>query len=114
MDIADKLQLKPGHSIRLVDPPEGLSLDLALSPDDAADALLVFVRSSAELARDATQIVEHARADRLTWVAYPKSGRLDTDLDRDGLAAALRRLGLRPVRQVALDETWSALRFRPA
>ena len=55
-----------------------------------------------------------ARQDRLAWVAYPKAGKLGTDLNRDILAALLTAEGVQPVRQVAIDETWSALRFRPA
>jgi hypothetical protein len=41
-------------------------------------------------------------------------GRLGTDLNRDVLAALLTERGVQPVRQVAIDETWPALRFRPA
>ncbi len=33
---------------------------------------------------------------------------------RDLLSAALTGEGVQPVRQVAIDEVWSALRFRPA
>ena len=33
---------------------------------------------------------------------------------RDRLAAALAEQGVQPVRQVSIDGTWSALRFRPA
>ena len=43
-----------------------------------------------------------------------EAGKLGTDLNRDTLAAALAVEGVQPVRQVAIDETWSALRFRPA
>jgi hypothetical protein len=53
-------------------------------------------------------------ADRLAWIAYPKAGQLDTDLNRDVLGKLLEEEGVRPVRQIALDEVWSALRFRPA
>jgi hypothetical protein len=56
----------------------------------------------------------HDSRSRLAWVAYPKSGQLGTDLNRDRLAAALKTEGIRPVRQVALDDVWSAPRFRPA
>jgi hypothetical protein len=52
--------------------------------------------------------------DRLAWIACPKAGKLGTDLNRDILAALVADRGVRPVRQVAIDETWSALRFRPA
>jgi hypothetical protein len=47
------------------------------------------------------------------WIAYPKAGKLGTDLSRD-ILAALTAEGIQPVRQVTVDETWSALRFRPA
>jgi hypothetical protein len=76
--------------------------------------VLVFVRSSEELGRFLPDVVNPARADRLTWVAYPKGGQLGTDLNRDRLAGVLRTEKIQPVRQVALDATWSALRVRPA
>jgi hypothetical protein len=45
------------------------------------------------------------------WVAYPKANR--TDINRDKLWPILAEHGFRPISQVALDATWSALRFRP-
>ena len=41
----------------------------------------------------------------------PKGNR--TDINRDSLWPILGELGLRPVTQVAIDQVWSALRFRP-
>ena len=75
--------------------------------------VLVFVTKVADLDRLAAPMVEAARADRLAWVAYPKAGQLGTDLNRDILAKELQKRGAQPVRQIALDEVWSALRFRP-
>jgi hypothetical protein len=65
-------------------------------------------------ARVAGPAVEAARHDRLAWIAYPRAGQLGTDINRDSLVASVAELGIRPVRQVSLDEVWSALRFRPA
>jgi hypothetical protein len=45
------------------------------------------------------------------WIAYPKGGR--ADINRDSLWPRLAAHGLRPITQVAIDETWSGLRFRP-
>ena len=45
--------------------------------------------------------------------AHPKAGQLGTDLNRDILARSLTDRGVQPVRQVAIDEVWSALRLRP-
>jgi len=79
--------------------------------DDAAS--LFIVSNAHSLESLVTRIVASAVADGLTWVAYPKAGQLRTDLNRDVLAAFLIERGTRPVRQIALDATWSALRFRP-
>jgi hypothetical protein len=58
-------------------------------------------------------VIGAARAGRLAWIGYPKGGKLGTDLNRDRLAQALACHGIQPVRQVSIDGTWSALRFRP-
>lgn len=48
------------------------------------------------------------------WIAYPKqsSRRYRADVNRDSLWELLKEFGIHPVRQVAIDEDWSALRFR--
>ncbi len=107
-----KLQLKPGQAVRVLWEPDGL--ELGLPKDEASPAVLVFVTTFAEAEERTGPAVEAALADELTWVAYPKAGKLGTDLNRDSLAAFMTSRGVRPVRQVALDDTWSALRFRPA
>jgi phage-related baseplate assembly protein len=61
-----------------------------------------------------TDAARTARRDRLAWIAYPKARQLGTGLNRDSLAATLAARGVQPVRQVSIDDTWSALRFRPA
>lgn len=39
--------------------------------------------------------------------------RVDPDLSRDILWKLLEKKGLRPVAAVAIDDVWSAMRFRP-
>jgi hypothetical protein len=116
MDLAGKLQLKPGQSIAVVGQPKGVVLDLGTDHPvgDDADAIIVFCRGREELERVSHQFVPSAARDALTWVAYPKAGKLGTDLNRDVLAELVKARGVQPVRQVALDDTWSALRLRPA
>ncbi|MBO1330025.1 hypothetical protein [Streptomyces sp. VRA16 Mangrove soil] len=118
MSVISKLQIKPGLSVAVLAEPEGVRLDLAdaVATDDAAaaDAVLAFVTGSGDLAGPAVRaVLAAARRDALAWVAYPKGGKLGTDLNRDTLAAALIAQGVRPVRQISVDDTWSALRFRP-
>ncbi|WP_317447359.1 hypothetical protein [Streptomyces collinus] len=115
-----KLQIKPGQSVLVLGRPDGLDLDLGVEVESvgaaaSADVVVVFVTTSSDLlGADAQAGLAAARRDALAWVAYPKGGKLGTDLNRDRLAAALSERGVRPVRQIAVDDTWSALRFRPA
>jgi hypothetical protein len=113
MDLSSKLQLKHGQGLELVDLPAGVSLGMETSPAAAQNGLLVFVRSSSEYEARRAAIVASAQVGRLTWVAYPKARQLGTDLDRDRLAALFHDDGIDPVRQIAIDGTWSALRVRP-
>lgn len=117
MDLAAKLQLKPGQHLESSAAPESVAPILAelgsVGADGQEAALLVFVADRGALEDRRVQITGAAARDRLTWVAYPKAGQLGTDLNRDSLAALLSKSGVQPVRQVAIDDVWSALRFRP-
>ncbi len=108
-DLARKLQIKD-RGIEVLNAPDDLALDL---PPGTDAGVLLFVRDRAELEDRAGSVLEAARADRLAWIAYPKAAQLGTDLNRDALWAALEGRGVRPVRQIAIDGTWSAMRFRP-
>jgi hypothetical protein len=59
-------------------------------------------------------VLAAAREDRIAWIAYPKAGQLGTDLNRDILWKHLLAQSILGIRQIALDEVWSAMRFRPA
>ena len=111
-EIAKKLQLKEGQHLRVLEAPKGFSLDMK-NVGNGEGALLVFALNKAELMAHESEIVKSARADRLTWVAYPKAGQLGTDLNRDILVRRLDRSGVQGVRMISIDEIWSALRLRP-
>jgi hypothetical protein len=117
VDLAAKLQIKAGTRVAILGTrPDGPDLADLGQPTEAAeaDAVIAVIVLAAELTETAAPAIAAARQDRLAWIAYPKGGQLGTDLNRDSLARAVRDLGVQPVRQVALDHVWSALRFRPA
>jgi hypothetical protein len=118
VDVAAKLQLKPGMTIAALGVPDEVTLELPSSVTlvtevASADAVLAFVTTARDVDDVAPPAIAAAAADRLAWIAYPKAGGLGTDLNRDSLAALVVARGARPVRQVAIDAVWSALRFRP-
>ena len=108
--LAEKLQLREGQPIRILGAPPGFRLD-ARQTGGEEGALLVFASSEKDLKSSKSAIVKSARADRLTWVAYPKAGQKGTDLNRDILAQYFE--GIQGVRMVSIDDIWSALRLRP-
>ncbi|MEA5455071.1 hypothetical protein SPF06_10105 [Sinomonas sp. JGH33] len=118
MELWQKLQIKPDAVVAVVNPPadgHGLTGPFTQTDDAAsASAVVVFVTNRAELTAHGSPGVQAALDDRLAWFAYPKAKQLGTDLNRDLLAQELVAQGIDPVRQVSLDDVWSALRFRPA
>jgi hypothetical protein len=113
VSLTTKLQLKEGQKVAVLNPPSGFDLDAPGAEDDE-DAVLLFVRDQDELETIGEPFYLAARDDRLAWLAYPKGGQLGTDLSRDYLWELTKPRGVRPVRQVSIDNVWSVLRFRPA
>ncbi len=125
-----KLKLKPHTRAAILyapegfprgegDLPEGVRLvdegGLSQEPQGAFDFVHLFVRSVAELEERAPMALGAVKYDGLLWISYPKkSGPIKTDITRDVGWDVVREAGLRPVAQISVDETWSALRFRPA
>jgi hypothetical protein len=114
-DLAKKFNLKSGMEARVVAKPEGVELS-GVSTTESADAegVIVFVRTLADVEASSEPVVDAAKADRIAWLAYPKGKQLGTDLNRDILWQHMKQKGVRPVRQISIDDTWSALRFRNA
>ena len=75
---------------------------------------IAFVTTQKEVDDLARAIAGKARGDATVWFAYPKgsSKRYKCEFNRDTGWQVLGKLGFEGVRQVAIDEDWSALRFR--
>jgi hypothetical protein len=115
MSLAKKLNLKGDMKVRVVGKPREVALDdVVTTTSPKADAIIVFVKTLAEVDEKCAPLIEAAKEDRLAWVAYPKAGQLDTDLHRDVLSQHLLKQGIDSVRLISLDSVWSVMRFRPA
>lgn len=77
---------------------------------------LAFVTTIAGVTKAAEQLTRAAEGDAVLWMVYPKasSKKYRCEFNRDSGWQALGDAGYEPVRQVAIDEDWSALRFRKA
>lgn len=77
---------------------------------------LFFVTQLSEIEAIANTLEGRLEGDTILWFVYPKgtSKRYKCNFNRDTGWAALGKLGLESVRMVAVNEDWSALRFRRA
>jgi len=118
-----KLGLKPGMRALVVGAPSGYIDSLAPLPDridvseslgSAHDFVQFFATNKSEIAKLAKKLLQSAAPGALVWITYPKkSSGVNSDLSREAVWAAMEGTGWRPVSQIAVDEIWSALRFRP-
>lgn len=119
-----KLNLKDQDVILVINAPASFEPELAAlagvavardadRPETIAFAL-AFVTRLEEIEDLSARIAAKAPGDALVWFAYPKasSKKYTCEFNRDTGWAALGEQGFEPVRQVAIDEDWSALRFR--
>ena len=118
--LADKLLIKPDTTVLMLNAPIGYAKKLEPLPagvtvsdkrGKAADVVMAFVRDSGELKRLASGFPA-LEEDAVLWVCYPQGGKAGTDLDRDALNEAMGKHELTGVSLVAVDDTWSAMRFR--
>jgi hypothetical protein len=92
--------------------PEGASLHT--TPDGTYKFVHLFVKSIEELNTLGPVALRAIEYDGLLWISYPKkTSKIKTDINRDQGFESIINEGLEGVTQIAIDETWSALRFRP-
>lgn len=121
--LAKKLQIKPNSSWLLQNAHAGFIDTLAPLPDGAGlafntagnfDGILLFVTNSIELATELKVITPLLKENTVLWIIYPKkTSKIKTDLEMMGGWDAPAEYGLRPVASAAVNETWTALRFKP-
>lgn len=109
-----KLLIKEGYSVLLLNPPKDFRTIIKSGQKKPADVVISFVKSKADIVELSNKAIEGAKEDGLLWFAYPKiSSRIKTDISRDTGWEVLQKKKFEPVTQIAIDETWSALRFKP-
>ena len=75
---------------------------------------MAFVMTQAQSVDASTRLTKACEGDAVLWMVYPKvsSRRYQCEFNRDSGWPTLGAAGFEPVRMVAVDEDWSALRFR--
>jgi len=120
--LAKKMQIKSGYQMRVICPPSGyidrldpvgFSAELEDKPTGFYDVVHLFVKNSTDLKQEFPNAFKSLKPEGLFWISYPKrTSKIKTDLTRDAGWKIAYDAGLRPVRQVSIDDDWSAVRFR--
>jgi hypothetical protein len=122
--IFEKLNLKAQTQILVINAPPSFEPELTqLSAQKilreakkvkSIEFALAFATTQTEVDNLSEILITNAVADAVLWIAYPKqtSKKYKCTFNRDTGWKALGDAGFEPVRQVAIDEDWSALRFR--
>jgi len=123
MNLSQKLQIKSGTSWLLfnapdnyfatLDPlPEGVKI--SHDPEGNYSGIQLFIKNRDELAATLDVIIPLLKPDTILWVTYPKKNSgIKCDLEMMGNWDELSKYGLRVVTSISVNETWTALRFKP-
>ncbi len=117
-----KLNWKAQNPVWAHRPPEEFRPEMAAMAElvrfaeapESCGFAICFLKTLAEVEEFARLASEHVEGDGLIWACYPKgsSKRHRCEFNRDSGWEAFGGQGFEPVRQVAIDADWSALRFR--
>lgn len=125
MSVIKKLQFKDqGQAVLIINAPKAYEEVMAFFEgnvhkqgglEEGYDFVQVFGTSNDELQAFAKSAESFVKENGLFWLCYPKKSSKTykgSDCSRDTVMYLLAEKGYEPVRQIAIDEDWSALRFR--
>ena len=117
-----KLNLGTHSVIHVLNAPKSFEPELAMlkgvtvkrSGAGPATFAIAFVITQSQLDAASSKLATACVGDAVLWMAYPKgtSKKYRCEFNRDSGWSILGAAGFEPVRMVAVDEDWSALRFR--
>lgn len=123
-EVARKLLIRPSSRVLVIQAPDGYldtvsplpaGATLSASGDGPFDVVQLFARTRAALDEGLAVAIAKAGDDGILWISYPKLASTGaSDLNRQAVRDALSGTGWDTVTQVAVDDTWSALRIRPS
>lgn len=118
--LAKKLKLQAGEKNLLLQAPDSFiqavqEISFDTTPgEEEYDYVQLFVKNQEELNTHAPAALEALKEDGKLWFCYPKkTSGIKTDIHRDKGWEVVHEAGYAGVAAVSIDNTWSALRFRP-
>ena len=120
--IAQKLFIKPGHKVLIVNAPKGYKSTIGTLPDQATiitkvvapiDVIQVFVANRKELEAQLPKLKPLLAPNGILWLTYLKgTSKTQTDINRDTIYPYAQSIGLQTVAMISIDDDWSAMRMK--
>jgi hypothetical protein len=118
--LANKLGIRAGQRIGLIDAPPELRDWLAPLPADVvfgrptgrSDLVHVFALRRDLLARHLASLRKTLRDDAVVWISWPKkAAKVATDVTEDTIRAVALPLGYVDIKVCAVSDVWSGLKL---
>jgi len=119
--LVDKLGIKPGASVLILEAPKGYANTLGPLPTGVAVAkalkahltfIHLFVTKRADLERRFAALQKALAPAGMLWISWPKKASgVPTDVTEDVVREVALARGLVDVKVCAVDETWSGLKL---
>jgi len=119
--LPQKLGIKAGHRVALLDAPDGFDDALGPLPEDVAvgrrlrgplDVVVLFTTERSRLERRFDDVVMALDRAGMFWVAWPKkASKVPTDMTENVVRDVALPKGLVDTKVAAIDDTWSGLRL---
>ena len=118
--LAQKLGLKDGHVVTIINEPGGFRKLLDVGNDEVTfkptlrgrvDIVIVFVTEESEMRARREAVAKAIFPDGAIWMAWPKrTSKVPTDITEDTVRDVYLPHGLVDNKVCAIDDTWSGLR----
>lgn len=120
--VAQKMGIKPGQRLLIVNAPDGYGAILGELPDGVEvahdhelppfDLIQYFCTERAAYERDFPLLRDALTTAGMLWVSWPKkAAKMNSDLDENIIREFGLANGLVDVKVIAVDERWSGLKF---
>jgi hypothetical protein len=120
--LLEKIGLKDFQRICIINPDNSfisaiksscssIVLDREIDPRFLYNFIMVYVTSTEEIDELSNRVTHNLSEDGILWFAYPKNHN-GGSITRDKGWEMLKTLGFKAVRQTAIDDSWSGIRFR--
>ena len=119
--LVDKLGIKAGYKILLINPPANYDGMLGLLPENVRvfsetqgpiDFIQFFTAERSELEKRFSDLKNALALNGMLWISWPKgASKVKTDLNENVVREIALKNGLVDVKVCAIDDVWSGLKL---